>query len=129
MSYERKFVRSFLLGFLLGGVLVYAGLHFYRFHCGFPGHAKRLSPDKTKILNKLNRELKLDAGQQDRVDKILAAHLPKIKELREAMRPQLKAARELMQAEISGTLFPEQKEKFSRIVAEFEKKKREQEER
>ena len=131
MNDKGKMIRSFVLGFFLGGALVYTGIHFYQHYCAdhhdLWGRHRKL--DSKRILEKLNKELDLNAEQKTQVEKILESKLPKIKELRETVRPQFSAIRESIQTEIRGILQPEQQAKFDRLVENFEKRRKEWEDK
>lgn len=127
MNNKGKIVWSFLLGFVLGGAVVFTGIHFcHHYGMGHPFWGRPFS--SKKILQKLSRELDLSAEQKTQVEKILESNLPKFKTLRESIRPQLAAIRQSIQTEIRAVLKPEQQTKFNKLVQDFEKRRQEWEE-
>jgi hypothetical protein len=102
MNEKRKVVLSFLLGFTLGGALVYTGVHYCRHywrmdHHGFwGGRHKEFSSEK--ILERFGKKLDLTADQKVEIGKILDSKLKKLTELRDKIRPQFKALRESTRA-------------------------------
>lgn len=130
MNDKGKIVRSFILGFVLGGALVYTGIHFYRHYCkGQILWGRHHRFDSKKMLEKLSKELDLNANQRAQVEKILESNLPKFKELKESVRPKFDAIRESIQKEIRALLNPEQQIKFNKLVEDFEKRREKWEER
>jgi len=130
MNNPDRSVRSFILGFLLGGVLVYTGIHFYQHYC-LDRHRtdEPRSLDSKRILEKLSKKLDLSAEQKVQVEKILESKLPKIKELRETVRPQFDAVRKAIRTEIRENLQLAQQVKFDQMVEENEKRRKEREDR
>lgn len=121
MNDKKRIVLTFILGFILGGAIVFTGIHFcrhYRLNRALWAHHGGF--DSKESLKKLSKNLDLNAEQKVEVEKILAAYLPKFKELRESVRPQFTAIRESMQNEIRNILKPEQRTKFNKMVEDFE---------
>lgn len=128
MNNKWKVINSFVLGMILGGALVYTGIHFFRHH--WTEHGERHHEFKSKrILAKLSKELNLSAQQITQVEKILELGLPKMNALRESVRPQISAIRKSINEEIRAILEPEQQEKFKKIVEDFEMRRKKREER
>ena len=125
MNEKVRFIRSFVLGFVLGGSAVYTGIHFCRHHGmrGAPWESRGGFHSK-KMLEKMSEELDLTPEQKVLVEKILAANLPKFKELKESVRPKFSAVRSALQAEIRAVLKPEQQAKFDKLVGEFENRRK-----
>ena len=130
MNDKGKAARSFVLGLLLGGALVFTSFHFCRHHWGGRGFWGRHEGfNSQRIFEKLNKELGLSAEQKVQVEKILETQLPKIKELRKTVRPRFDAVREQIQTEIHAVLKPDQIVKYNKIVAEFEKHRKDMEDK
>lgn len=130
MSEKLKFVRSFVLGFLLGGALVYTGLHVFRHHWKphrmWDSH-RQIRP--AKLVEKLNRKLDLGAEQKVQIEKILETQLGKMKKLKDNVHPQFKAIWTESRTKIRAVLKPEQQGKFDKMVEDFEKRRKMREKR
>jgi hypothetical protein len=78
------------------------------------------NPDRVRILieKRLTRRLKLDAGQQDKVDQILTRTQTELRSLRHEFGPRFQAIMGDAQTEIAALLSPEQRERFDKFRAE-----------
>jgi cell division protein FtsL len=72
---------------------------------------------REKIQQDLTRKLQLDAGQQDKVKKILATAHARIQAARQEVQPQFIGAVRDAAGEINAVLTPEQRERFAQYRA------------
>src|SRR5256885_1101098 len=107
-----KMAAIFLSGVLAGIGALYLALHFCPRFYGERSLWGSKGANPGHILKMMDRKLSLDKEQNEKIGKILEAHLAKINELRQSVRPQFKAIREAAQAEIRTILSPEQQIKF-----------------
>jgi O-antigen ligase len=73
---------------------------------------------RVKIERDLNRNLKLDARQRERVHQILTGAHDRLKALRQDFQPQFVSIVQDTRTEISAVLTPEQQKKFEQFQAE-----------
>lgn len=72
---------------------------------------------REKIAQDLTRKLRLDAGQQEKVQQILAAAHARIQAARQEAQPQFLGAVRDAAVEINAVLTPEQREQFAQYRA------------
>ena len=124
MNEKKKVVVSFVLGLVLGGAVVYTGLHFCYTHWkdhaikGFYGGF-----DSQRMLDKLTHKLDLNLEQKVQIEKILESKFPKMKEIKESVRPELDALRKSLQTEIRSVLDSDQQKQFDEIIVKYEERK------
>jgi len=126
MKDKKKIIISFVIGLLMGVLLLSLWSHFYTFH-GYHGGdwSKRHEHRAKRLLKKFNKKLSLTDGQKQTVEKILSVKMEKVKQLRKKIRPQFKEIRESVRAEIRALLTPGQTLKFETMVKEHEKRRKE----
>jgi len=109
----RKYAPIFLLGLLLGAA---GGSLAQR---AAARHWKK-GPHASRMLEKLGRELQLDAGQKDAAKILLESDRVKFEALHEESLARFQALRAASRAEIRKLLTPEQQAKFDVIAARHE---------
>jgi len=122
-----KSILGVLLVFLLGAL---AGASVY--HCF--GHQRveavlsgRNGATVDLIVKRLSRSLDLDPAQRDQVRVIVTETRRDIVEIRKPVQGQVEAAIERSRVRVRAILRPEQQEKFDRIQAERQKRRKRQE--
>jgi len=78
------------------------------------------NPARVKLLieRRLTRQLKLDAGQQNKVEQILIRTQNELRSLRQDFGPRFQAILLNTQTEISAVLTPEQRQRFDKLREE-----------
>ncbi len=105
--------KEILIG-LAAGIFVGWFAAFGAVHCGLQGWR----PEKK--LEILSRELRLDAGQKQKIQRILEDTREKIEALRAENKPRLESVRTQAREEIAALLTPAQKEKFEKLHSKWE---------
>ncbi|OGS39331.1 MAG: hypothetical protein A2506_06015 [Elusimicrobia bacterium RIFOXYD12_FULL_66_9] len=109
----KKAAPIFVLGILLGAV---GGSWTQR---AMMRHWKK-SPDASRRVEKLSRQLKLDAGQKDAVKVLLEADRVKFAALHDELMARFKTLRGESRTEIRKLLTPEQQVKFDEMTARLD---------
>lgn len=114
----RQVFPAFLIGCLLGACIGvwHQRAAFHRFW--------REGPNTQRLLDKFGRELKLDARQREDVKAVLERKREKTKALRQEMSSKFKEIRLSMRGDIEKLLSPEQKERFQRMQARWEARRK-----
>ena len=128
MSNAKKNIGTFLLGLIVGGALGYAGFHFCA-HFPRGPHFWKMRQGPKPMIEMFTRKLDLNPEQKAKVEKVLDAKLAELRELRARTHPQFKAVMDAGNAEIRGYLEPGQKEKFDKMIQDFERRREEDEKR
>jgi Spy/CpxP family protein refolding chaperone len=104
----------FVLGAVSGSLITHMVLQarFEAFMHGGPGVREE------QIVKRLSRELSLDSGQQEQIRGIVHETHAAIREMRGQMRPRVEALLDQGQTRISAVLRPEQRDKFTKLMAE-----------
>ena len=87
--------------------------------------SKRRRPATARIVKWLDKELDLSASQRQSVTLIVGKTLAEMREVRRAYRPKVSEIEERAKANIRELLTAEQTERFNRLMAELEKRRRE----
>lgn len=77
-------------------------------------------PPTERIVAELDAALALTEAQRQRVSAILEAHRPRVRQLQDEARQRFIVEQQLLHDEISGTLTPEQVERFKNIAVGLE---------
>lgn len=121
-----KAMAGILLVFILGaagGALVTHMIEKARFeHFISGGHRMR----ENVIVERLTKKLDLDGRQQEQVRAILHETHEGIRQVRSRIHPQIEALLTAGQDRIKAVLQPDQREKFDRIIAEWNQRKPQQ---
>ena len=113
-------VLVFFLGVLAGGIGVYR-YHRHRmdrFLRGDPGAMSGF------LVQRLSRDLDLDASQRERVESITRRTQEEMREVRRQLRPRVEEILEQGRSEIRAGLRPDQQARFDEIVAERRHRRR-----
>jgi|SRR5208282_189825 len=115
MSHQQKqLVAALLIGCLLGAA---AGSRFQKMALNrFWQHG----PNTQRLLDKFNRELNLDAQQQETVKKIIDKHHSGMMALQKETAAKFDALRMSMRSEMEKVLNPEQQKKFHEMTARWD---------
>lgn len=124
MSDKNKKIWTFLTGLVLGGALMYTGLHFCSHYDWAGSWMKPPKHGSKKLAERFNRELDLTPDQKIKVEAILESHMKKMKDMRDSMRPRFDEDREAVRTEVRVLLTPEQQVKFDKMNAEFEARRK-----
>jgi len=106
-------VLVFLLGILCGSLATHF-LYRYRMDSIISGRGETR---EEILVNRLERNLKLDARQEEEARTIVHETHEAIKALRRQIRPQTEAVIEKAQARINSILTPEQQEIYAQMIA------------
>ncbi len=118
-----KTIASIVIVFLLGtlaGALVTHKIYQQRIDNlvkGEPGSMREF------ILHRMNRELHLDARQQEQLQAILQETHAEMRSLRKQFRPQTEEILARSQEKIRAILRPDQREKYEKIIAERKRRR------
>jgi uncharacterized protein YneF (UPF0154 family) len=113
----------FVLGVLAGALLTHK-IYQHRVEGIMKGEPRTT---REFIVQRLDRELHLDANQLEQVRAIVKETHTEMKKVRTQFRPQIEEILARSQEKIRALLRPDQREKYEKIIAE-RKKKREREE-
>jgi uncharacterized protein YneF (UPF0154 family) len=113
----------FVLGVLAGALLTHK-IYQHRVEGIMKGEPRTT---REFIVQRLDRELHLDASQLEQVRAIVKETHTEMKKVRTQFRPQIEEILARSQEKIRALLRPDQREKYEKIIAE-RKKKREREE-
>jgi hypothetical protein len=118
---SRRAYLYFVLTFILGLIVGFAGAVYYGWHAGML-HPHR--PDEKHIVTFLQRRLDLSPAQTTQVDQILNDADGKFRELQRQVGPQFDAIRVESQDRIRKILNPDQLAKFNEIVRRMEERRK-----
>jgi hypothetical protein len=116
-----------VLVFLAGGAVGFFVHHEVPRH-GFPGLGMGGPPGpppqvKGWMLQRLDRELGLNAAQHARIDSVLTRRESDIRALMAEARPRFESIAARTRAEIQAVLTPEQQQKFAEITKRFDERR------
>ena len=112
--YWKQAVPVFVLGLILGAA---AGSWAHR--AAFRRFAKE-GPGTERMLARQSRELKLDAGQQEAVRKVLESQHAQMKALHQETAAKFEELSASFKGEVKKALSPEQQAKFEAMTARWE---------
>lgn len=92
----------------------------------FPERAVHLRRSKygRRFMRRLERDLNLNPGQRESVNRTLQRHHARIREIRNRMAPQMNAIMREVRQDVRSLLDDEQKASFDRIVRKFEERRK-----
>ena len=101
-----------IIAFVAGLFVGIAGDRLY-FHRMFPG---RRDFGSGRIVERLNRELRLTPDQKSQVQKIVDSHRTHIESILGPVRPQIRKELDATNAEIEKVLTPDQRARFEKML-------------
>ena len=101
-----------IIAFVAGLFVGIAGDRLY-FHRMFPG---RRDFGSGRIVDRLNKELRLTPDQKAQVQKIVDSHRGRIESLMAPVRPEIRKELDATNAEIKTVLTPDQKAQFEKML-------------
>jgi hypothetical protein len=118
-----KTIVSIVLVFLLGALA--GGLVTYEINLQKVERVVRGEPRSTRefIVQRLDRELQLDAAQREQLRAIVEETHLEMKAVRKQFRPQIEEILIRSQDKVRALLRPDQREKYEKIIAERRKKR------
>ncbi len=118
MKLEKIQINQVLIALILGAVLGAWGIQMRDYGClmGAPHQGGM----RKHMIKKMERQLKLDAEQKQKIEALFQTMQPRMQALREEMRPKFETMRDETRAEIRKILKPEQLEAFEKLNAKMD---------
>lgn len=113
MIFKKIQINQVLIALILGAVIGAVGIQLRDYGCLMSAPHK--GEMRQHMIKKMERELKLDAGQKEKLEAIFKIMQPRMQALRDEMRPKFQAMRAETREEIRKILKPEQLEEFEAL--------------